>query len=98
MTASMDDEELGAYLRREGIHEAQLKQWRQAVTEALSERQAKPKTNPAEKVQKKRIRQLERELNRKEKALSEAAALLVLKKKVQAIWGDEDDDTNGRNV
>jgi transposase len=41
----------------------------------------------------KRIKKLERELRRKEKALAEAAALLVLQKKVQAIWGDEDDDT-----
>ena len=44
-----------------------------------------------------RVRELERELNRKEKALAEAAALLVLKKKAQAIWGDEDDDTDPRN-
>jgi hypothetical protein len=40
------------------------------------------------------IRQLERDLARKDKALAEAAALLVLQKKVQAIWGDEDDDTD----
>jgi transposase len=46
----------------------------------------------------KRIRQLERELARKEKALAEAAALLVLKKKVETLYGeDEDDDTNGQN-
>lgn len=36
-------------------------------------------------------------LQRKEKALAEAAALLMLKKKVQSIWGDEDDDTSGRS-
>jgi hypothetical protein len=46
----------------------------------------------------KRIRQLERELARKEKALAEAAALLVLKKKVEALYEeDEDDDTNRAN-
>jgi hypothetical protein len=38
-------------------------------------------------------RELERELRRKDKALAEAAALLVLQKKVQALWGDADDDT-----
>jgi hypothetical protein len=42
----------------------------------------------------KRIRELERDLRRKDKALAETAALLVLKKKAQAIWGDEDDDTD----
>jgi len=41
---------------------------------------------------KRRIQQLEKELQRKEKALAEAAALLILRKKVQAIWGDKEDD------
>jgi len=40
-----------------------------------------------------RIHQLEKELLRKDKALAETAALLVLKKKVQAIWGEEDEST-----
>ena len=40
----------------------------------------------------KRIRELEKELRRKEKALAETAALLVLKKKANAIWGDRGDD------
>ncbi len=46
--------------------------------------------------EKRRIRELERELGRKEKALAEAAALLVLQKKARALWGDEDDDTPPR--
>ena len=45
----------------------------------------------------KRIRRLERELARKEKALAEAAALLILKKKVGHLWEGEDDDTNEGN-
>ena len=44
-----------------------------------------------------RVRELEKELRRKDKALAEASALLVLKKKAQAIWGDEDDDTTPRS-
>jgi transposase len=95
--AALDDDELGAYLRRKGIHEAQLEQWRQAVTEALAKPRTRPKVTPAQKAQKKQIQQLQRELKRKEKALAEAAALLVLKKKVQEIWGDEDESTGGRN-
>jgi hypothetical protein len=51
------------------------------------------KTQQAQsKEDKKRIRQLEKELQRKEKALAETAALLVLRKKVQAIWGDKEED------
>ena len=41
----------------------------------------------------KRIKELERELVRKDKALAETAALLVLKKKMALLWGDGDDDT-----
>ena len=49
---------------------------------------------PAKRAETKRIRELEKELRRKDKALAETAALLVLKKKAQEIWGDEDDDTD----
>ena len=42
--------------------------------------------------QAKTIKQLQRELNRKEKALAEAAALLVLEKKIQALWEDQEDE------
>ena len=45
----------------------------------------------------KRIKELERELRRKDKALAETAALLVLQKKVHEIWGDGDDDTDEGN-
>jgi hypothetical protein len=43
--------------------------------------------------ERRRIQDLERELQRKEKALVEAAALLLLKKKAQKIWGDGDENT-----
>ena len=41
--------------------------------------------------------ELERELRRKDKALAEAAALLVLKKKLAVLWEDEDDSTRRSN-
>ena len=86
--AKLDGEELTAYLDREGVRLAEYEQWRMALDEGGG---ASAATN-------KRIRQLERELARKEKALAEAAALLVLKKKVETLYGeDEDDDTNGEN-
>lgn len=86
--------ELGALLRREGVHEAQLAEWLQSTEEALS-----PKA-PASRglsPEARRNRELERELRRKDKALAETAALLVLKKKVQSIWGDEDDIMDPRS-
>lgn len=85
----LSDEQLGEFLRREGIHEAQLRQWKAAMLEALQ----KPVRRSKKTAEGKRIRKLEAELRRKEKALAEAAALLVLKKKAQEIWGDEGDDT-----
>lgn len=91
---SLPSEELGAFLRREGLHEAQLEQWREIAQEAFNTPRLRRTQNTVER---KRIKELERELRRKEKALAEAAALLVLKKKAQAIWGDEDDDTDQRN-
>lgn len=40
----------------------------------------------------KKNKQLARELDRKEKALAEAAALLVLRKKAEAIWGEPEEE------
>lgn len=94
-TQSLSDAELGAYLRREGLHEATLQAWRSAALEGLAPQpSARSRATSAEQ---KRVRELERELKRKEKALAEAAALLVLQKKVQAIWGDEGDSTDPRS-
>ncbi len=80
---------LGEFLRREGVHEADLAEWRSAALVALGTRAKTPATSGDSR----RVRELERELLRKDKALAETAALLVLKKKVQDYWGDEDDST-----
>jgi transposase len=85
----LPEEALGAFLRKEGLHQAQLEEWFEAMYSGLSA----PKRSKTASEDAKRIKKLERELRRKEKALAEAAALLILQKKVQAIWGDEDDDT-----
>ena len=85
-TARMNEAERAEYVRRKGLYVEQIAVWTLACRDAngaLVER-------PEGRADKKRIHELERELNRKEKALAEAAALLVLRKKAQAIWGDED--------
>jgi transposase len=81
----LEGEALGAFLRSEGIHLAELEQWRKLASEALS--------GAGRKAPSKEIRRLQAELARKEKALAETAALIVLKKKVAEIWGVEGDDT-----
>ncbi len=45
------------------------------------------------KADKKRIKELERELKRKDKALAEAAAILVLRKKFNAYWSDDSEES-----
>ena len=82
----MDEAERGLYLRGHGLYSADIERWREEMLQALSK---KPKKgDPKDK----RIKDLESELRRKEKALAEAAALLVLKKKAQAIWGDGEEE------
>lgn len=90
----LSESALGALLRREGLHEAQLTAWRATAEEALAA-PARGRAKPSGEA--KRIRELERELRRKDAALAETAALLVLKKKLQSIWGDADDTTTSRS-
>jgi transposase-like protein len=87
-TAAMNAADLGEYCRRRGIYPEQLRVWREACERANDwERAATSRITRETKDDKKRIQQLERELARKEKALAEAAALMILRKKAEAIWG-----------
>jgi len=88
--AALSGDELGEFLRREAIHEADLTRWRESSLEGLSGKVTVAATADATD---KRLRKLEKELQRKDKALAETAALLVLQKKVREIWGDGGDDT-----
>ena len=93
--AALSDDQIGEFIRRKGIHETHLQQWRLQMLDGLGNQpKRKKKSN---KTEAKQIKKLEKELRRKDKALAETAALLVLKKKVQEIWGDEDENTTGKN-
>lgn len=92
-SAAMNQQETAEYCRRKGIFLAQLEQWRKACEDANDwDRQANIRLKSEQKESHKRIKDLEKELTRKEKALAEAAALLVLQKKLQAIWGESEDE------
>jgi len=82
--SKLSGEELTSHLEREGIKLADFERWRIALEEDGGGSAATLK----------RIRQLERELARKEKALAEAAVLLVLKKTIDSYYNKEDDDTD----
>jgi transposase-like protein len=88
-TASMNEAERSEYCRQRGLYPQQLVEWRIACEQAndwADDRRRRQSTSDRE--QNRRVRELERELRRKEKALAETAALLTLSKKARAIWGD----------
>lgn len=92
-TASLNEEELAEYCRCKGLYVEQVARWREAARAgAETLRPLSDEERQELQKERKKNRKLERELRRKEKALAEAAALLILQKKAQAIWGDSEDD------
>lgn len=88
--AALNEAELGEYCRKKGLYPEQIEQWRESCMNANASAQEQNKANrDRAKQDQKKIKKLESELRRKEKALAEAAALLVLQKKAQALWGED---------
>ena len=91
-TAALNEADLSEYCRTRGLYPAQITAWRVACEQANDwERTSTVRLAQATKEEKKRVRDLERDLARKDKALAETAALLVLRKKASAIWGGDED-------
>ena len=82
----------GEYLRKNGLHTEHLDEWRKYIEEALSPAKMSLKERQDKSADKKKIKDLERELRRKDKALAEASALLILKKKADLIWGSQEEE------
>ena len=92
-TAALNEEELAKYCRRKGLYVEQISRWREAaIAGAQTLRPLSAEERRELQQERKKTRQLEKEFRRKDKALAETAALLVLQKKAQAIWGDGEDD------
>jgi transposase-like protein len=92
-TAGLNEADLAEYCRRKGLFIEQIAAWRTACQEANAHTADRNREQREQsKGDRKRIKQLEKELLRKEKALAEAAALIILRKKAQAIWGDPEED------
>jgi hypothetical protein len=90
-TASLNEVELSEYCRRKGLYPQQISAWRDACMQANASATDKLDRTKMTK-QSKQIKQLQAELRRKDKALAEAAALLVLQKKLRAIWEENEDE------
>jgi transposase-like protein len=92
-SGSLNEQEKAEYCRRKGIYPEQLAQWQSACEVANDwDRQSAEVLKNEKKASQKRIKELEKELHRKEKALAETAALLVLRKKAEAIWGNSEEE------
>lgn len=85
-TAALDETARNAWCREHGVYAQQLAQWRGSATQALAGPEEPRAGARQHQDDRRRIKDLERELRRKDKALAEAAALLVLSKKAEAIF------------
>ena len=90
-TSSLSNEELGEYLRKNGIHSHELKEWKAECLGSFKS-PGRPKKDPELKASISREKALERDLRRKDKALAEMSARVILLKKSRLLWGDPEDD------
>lgn len=90
-TGTMSPEESASWCRKKGLFPHHLEQWKKDAISAMSANSGKNQSD-TEKQLRKENSALKKDLSRKEKALAETTALLVLKKKAQAIWGEPEED------
>jgi len=89
-TASLNEVELGEYCRRKGLYPEQIEGWKKAFIHSDTKDAGKAERDQLRQ-RDKDVKKLQSELDRKEKALAETAALLVLEKKLQALWEENED-------
>jgi transposase len=85
----IEPERMGEWLRGQGLHSEHVALWEQELATIVADKD--DATKAENQRLKKKLKETERELARKEKALAELAALLALKKKAAAIWGDDEE-------
>ena len=90
-TISLNENELGEYLRKNGLHSSDLKEWKRDCLSGMKDVE-RPKLDPALVKSKKKEKELQKDLRRKEKALAEMTARIILLKKTQLLFQDEEDD------
>jgi len=91
-TAAMDEAQRSAWCRENGVYPTELQQWKDNATAALSEAPEERVTAQQSRDAKKRIKALERDVRRKDRALAETTALLLLSKKFEAILQRDEEE------
>lgn len=93
-TGPLTESELAQYCRENGLYSAQIKTWKYELLLALQTKKVRDKTNIKEaQADKMEIKALKKELRRKDQALAETAALLVLRKKFNALYDLDDEES-----
>ena len=87
---SLSEAAVSERCRSQGLYPYHLKQWKEDFSTETSMNTETKKQTETKKLRNE-IKELKKDLNRKNKALAETAALLVLQKKVNAIWGNSED-------
>ncbi len=88
-TYSLNEEDLGIYLRKNGLHSNQLTEWRSGFLFSINQ----PKVNPNKKDERDiEIKDLKKNLRKKDAALAEVSALLILQKKANLLWPSPNED------
>lgn len=89
---SLPEDKRGEYLRKNGLHQDHLSEWRSQLEAALQPIKRSSQERKELGAEKEKVKKLERELLRKDKALAEVSALLILKKKADLLWGSEEEE------
>jgi transposase len=91
-TVGLDEDGVSTYCREQGIHNFQLKAWRDDLMKQSSKSSFSVKESAEVRALRLENKRLKKELQRKDKALAETSALLILKKKADLIWGGIGED------
>ncbi len=89
---AIPDDKRGEFLRKNGLHLDNIVEWKNQILTALSPLRKSLHDRTELVVEQKKVKELESEIRRKDKALAEASALLILKKKANLIWGSEEEE------
>tara|TARA_R110002094_G_scaffold134249_1_gene126480 strand:- start:559 stop:1065 length:507 start_codon:yes stop_codon:yes gene_type:complete len=91
-TASMSEAELGAYCRQKGLYPEQVQRWKEAFLQGTGMQEgADKKAQKQQRDSRKTIKKLQAEIRRKDRVLAETTSLLVLSKKLEALYGEDPD-------
>ena len=90
-TAAMSENELGEYLRSNGLHSSEIEAWKQDFLSAQKSA-GRPKLDPELAELRNKEKELSKDLRRKDRALAEMSARIILLKKSRLLFGGTEED------